>query len=149
MKTQKKCRECGKTFARKGKPKAKYCSKICSCRAIARTRPSTKGYVIDPKGYKLIRAPDHPMASREGYVMEHRLVMAKVIGRNLTAQQVVHHVNGNKLDNRPENLELMLKHEHDRKPKPPRKPIACPHCGGEIIVSGRVRRVVAGRKGQA
>jgi hypothetical protein len=101
------------------------------------------GGLITAKGYVMIRAPEHPMASREGYVMEHRLVMAQVLGRNLTANEVVHHINEKKDDNRPENLQLMLKRHHDRLPKPKRKPIRCPHCSGMIEVSGRVRRVRA------
>jgi hypothetical protein len=100
------------------------------------------------KGYKMLRMPEHPMASREGYVMEHRYVMAETLGRMLSSDEIVHHKNGIKDDNRPENLEVMAKRLHDRRPKPPKKPITCPHCGGEIITSGRVRRVVAGRPPQ-
>ena len=98
---------------------------------------------MDPKGYKLIRNPSHPMATREGYVMEHRMVMAEHIGRMLTAQEVVHHKNGSRADNRIENLELMVKSAHDRKRKPPAKPIPCPHCGGMILPPRRVVRLVA------
>jgi hypothetical protein len=46
------------------------------------------------------------MARRDGYVMEHRLVMAGLVGRPLQRVEVVHHVNHDPQDNQPENLEL-------------------------------------------
>ena len=102
-----------------------------------------KPYSETTKGYRLLYRPNHPMAGRGGYVMEHRLVVADDLGRDLLPGEVVHHRNGIKNDNRLVNLELLDKRAHDRIPKPPPKPIACPHCGGLIGVSGRVRHVEA------
>lgn len=63
------------------------------------------GANTDKDGYMRVRFPRHPYA-KNGYVYEHRLVMESKIGRLLQRQEVVHHKNGNTLDNRVENLEL-------------------------------------------
>ncbi len=134
----KPCELCGQTFQPTNLSGKRFCSKACSAKANGLNRRKPRR---DPKGYILVRAPENMMASREGYVMEHRLVMAEHLGRNLLPSEVVHHVNGKKDDNRVENLVVMEKAHHDRIPKPPRKPITCPCCGAKLKVSGRVRTV--------
>ena len=59
-------------------------------------------------GYRSVYAPRNPMATK-GVVAEHRLVMSEVLGRPLSSEEVVHHINGNPLDNYPENLMLTSK----------------------------------------
>jgi hypothetical protein len=57
-------------------------------------------------GYVKLWMPGHPEADRHNSVYEHRIVMAKMIGRPLKREEVVHHKNDNGEDNRPENLQL-------------------------------------------
>ena len=63
-------------------------------------------------GYVAVYFPDHINASKCGYIMEHALVMESEIGRPLRSDEVVHHINHKRDDNRIENLQLMTKHDH-------------------------------------
>jgi hypothetical protein len=69
--------------------------------------PSWKGgRTTNKEGYVKIRAVDHPRADRHGYIWEHHAVMEEAMGRYLTADENVHHINGVRDDNRLSNLEL-------------------------------------------
>jgi flagellar basal body rod protein FlgC len=58
-----------------------------------------------------VQQPNHPNANEKGYVQEHRLVVEKFIGRYLTKEEVVHHINANKEDNTIKNLMLFSTHK--------------------------------------
>jgi len=71
-----------------------------------------KGGVSVSRGYRFITKPDHPRANCNGYVREHIIVMEESIGRYITDDECVHHINKDTLDNRIDNLQLMTKKEH-------------------------------------
>lgn len=60
------------------------------------------------KGYKYIYSPDHPHATKIGYVLEHRLVMETSLNRILSRKEVVHHKDGNRLNNVISNLVICV-----------------------------------------
>jgi hypothetical protein len=72
------------------------------------------GRRITTFGYIEVYSPEHPFKSARKCVMEHRLVMEEHLGRYLTEDEDVHHINGIKTDNRIENLELTTRSEHLR-----------------------------------
>lgn len=138
------CAECGTAFSVSPSVKRKYCSVACYSRVSSRrTREQAAGWrsgtSMHGSGYKLILVgKDHPMSTQNGYVLEHRLVMAEHIGRMLTADEHVHHINHDRTDNRIENLELLSRGAHStlhnlgksrRLDRWSRKHDACIECG--------------------
>jgi len=124
--------------------KTYYCSDICKGKAaivglneywVKRTGqpypgtgkkgnlcPSWKGGVTythrqgNYKPVRHVRCPNEylPMARKDHYVMEHRLVVARAIGRCLLRSEVVHHINHDPQDNRLENLALFSSNREHR-----------------------------------
>lgn len=85
--------------------------------------PSWKGgRRIDKRdGYVLVQMPWHPDSRKRGDILEHRVIMEKIIGRRLLKNEDVNHINGIKHDNRPKNLRLVKHFAHYEEHK-------CPKC---------------------
>ena len=112
----------GKIFGVQHQTISKWCHryKIQTQRTGPRSgsgHPEWKGGIRIVSGYKYIYSPNHPNKTIGNAVAEHRLVIEKKIGRYLERQEVVHHIDGNPLNNHPDNLVLFsrnsdhLKHE--------------------------------------
>lgn len=72
----------------------------------SRKNKPIKPFRISQQGYKYIMYPNHPRANATKCIPEHVLIMEKHLGRFLTKEEVVHHINEIKDDNRIENLKL-------------------------------------------
>ena len=102
----------------------KTCSRQCMSKHRSRRQRGSKshrwkGGVIELEGYIAVMKPDHPRAWSTGYVLKHILVAEEMLGRHLVWKgldhpdtEVVHHINGDRKDNRPSNLEVLSPGEH-------------------------------------
>lgn len=138
------CKTCGKKFyvwfSRLKKAIPKYCSAKCYGKYLKNQTPWNKGISAKEdqrlatgkrhgmygkksprwtggrfmdQGYVFIWQPSHPFNQR-GYMREHRVVAESKLGRYLAEEEVVHHINGIKTDNRIENLQVMSASEHSK-----------------------------------
>lgn len=91
---------------------------------------------VTEHGYVRVRIPDDdalaPMRDTKGWIPEHRLVMARSLGRPIDRTESVHHINGTRDDNRLENLQLRQgRHGHGQC-------YECADCGSRNIVTAKL-----------
>lgn len=75
------------------------------------SRNKNRKVVINGNGYETVFEPEHPMAMKNGYVLLHRM-MAYDAGLLTDRNMEINHINGNKLDNRLDNFEVLTKVAH-------------------------------------
>lgn len=77
--------------------------------------PSNKiGISMNGSKYAWVYQPNHPRATKAGYIRRSHLVIEENLGRLMSKGEVVHHINGNTFDDSLENLLLLTKKEHDK-----------------------------------
>lgn len=123
---ERQCKECGRIFqpsSRHLRCPACRAKDLCACGKAKQAKSETCGdcrtEVGDANGnwtagrtrrhkagYVMVRVPEHPRAGRSPYMFEHILVAEGLLRRHLVEGETVHHINGIRDDNRPENLEL-------------------------------------------
>jgi len=123
------CLDCGKerwVELANNKPRRLRCKTCWGNIAKKNLKPNVKGG--NPRHWKggtrkndgyigiFIRPNDffYSMADHDGYILEHRLIMAKHLGRCLQFWEVVHHKNGIREDNKLNNLMLLSRNEHSK-----------------------------------
>ena len=109
--------------------------KVTLSLSISEVKMNWKGGILkDYHGYTVVWLDKdnffHPMTNNRNYVYEHRLEMAKHLGRCLHSWEVVHHKNGIRSDNRLENLEIIVRGSNHHFGK-----VKCPYCNKEFNIT--------------
>jgi len=110
------CAYCGKKSNIQPSRRA-YKNKFCNWSCLTKYRQIHPAHNRKPIGSKIKDTKNYIRikVSKNGWDKEHRLVMEKYLGRKLKRGEEVHHIDGNKQDNRIENLFLIDKKNHSRK----------------------------------
>lgn len=104
------CLQCGKVF-RPLKRGSKYCSRGCAWSNNGGHNRKDESWWINPRGYVEGRVVINGARVR---VKQHRYFAEQLIGRKLLPHEDVHHLNGDKRDNRPENLQVINHGAHTK-----------------------------------
>lgn len=80
---------------------------------IDKSKPlAPKEIVINPQGYVVVRMSGHPRSTKHKRVLQHVLVMEQKLGRPIERHEIIHHIDGNKSNNDPDNLMILNSSEH-------------------------------------
>ena len=128
---------------RTGKGVCQVCGGPCSwgfrrCLACYNRQRETMARGSRSRGYVWVKAPGHHRANARGYVKRAILVMEEKLGRPLRPEEMVHHINEIRDDDRPENLEARSRAGHHRAGHLQR---LCPICGQVASVKDVRRRM--------
>lgn len=134
------CEACGEGFVAYPSSQGRFCSRQCAAPIIHKNNrypvagkgPASHrwkgGQRLTREGYVELWMPDHPslQGTKRKYIRRNRWVMEQTLGRPLLPYETVHHKNGDRQDDRPENLELWtVAHPYGQRAK--EKP-HCPTC---------------------